>query len=199
MARPVEFDRQTVIHKAMDLFWRNGYTATSIQDLLEATDLNRGSLYTAFGSKRQLFLEALAEYGRMRVTQIQTVLQAAESPLAGIYTIFQDLIKESVQDEQGYSCLMVNTILEMSAHDREMIQIIGGMMEQIEALFCQAIIAAQQQNLLPATKNAQSLARFLITGISGLRVLAQTRPGQAAIADVVNNLLQGLAEQNTQS
>ncbi len=189
MARPIEFDRQTAIDQAMKLFWRNGYAATSIQDLLTATDLNRGSLYAAFGSKRQLFLEALTTYSRRRVTKIQTMMATAASPLAAIATVFQDLVEESVHDQEGYSCLLVNTILEMSAHDQEVIQITAAMMAEIEALFYQALVVAQAQNALAIDKDAQSLARFLMTGISGLRVLAQTRPARPVLEDVVKQLL----------
>jgi TetR/AcrR family transcriptional repressor of nem operon len=59
MARPAEFDRNDVLNKAMDVFWRTGYTATSVSDLVHATNLKPGSLYAAFNSKRGLFLEVI--------------------------------------------------------------------------------------------------------------------------------------------
>ncbi|HRV92857.1 MAG TPA: helix-turn-helix domain-containing protein, partial [Anaerolineae bacterium] len=59
MARPREFDENEVLDKAMDLFWQKGYEATSIQELLTAMGISRGSLYDAFGDKHALFLAVL--------------------------------------------------------------------------------------------------------------------------------------------
>ena len=57
MPRPKEFSPDDAIEKAMQVFWHKGYEATSMEDLLTAMDLNRGSLYDTFGDKRQLFLK----------------------------------------------------------------------------------------------------------------------------------------------
>ena len=62
MAGVKQFDRGDVLERAMAVFWRNGYQATSIQDLVDATGINRGSLYTTFGDKRGLFLAVLEHY-----------------------------------------------------------------------------------------------------------------------------------------
>jgi len=60
MARPRNFSEESVLAQAADAFARMGYNATSIDDLLSATGLQRGSLYKAFGSKRNLFEKVLA-------------------------------------------------------------------------------------------------------------------------------------------
>jgi len=60
--RPREFDADVVIERAMGIFWSRGYHGTSLPDLLEATKLSRGSLYSAFGDKHTLFLRALDRY-----------------------------------------------------------------------------------------------------------------------------------------
>src|SRR5271170_4685314 len=62
MAGVKQFDSEEVLERAMVVFWRNGYQATSIQDLVEATGVNRGSLYATFGDKRGLFLAVLDHY-----------------------------------------------------------------------------------------------------------------------------------------
>ncbi len=62
MARHKKFEREEVLGKAMETFWRYGYQGTSIQDLLENMGINRGSLYDTFGNKRSLFLAAIAHY-----------------------------------------------------------------------------------------------------------------------------------------
>ena len=62
MARRREFDEQAVVANAMELFWRQGYRATTPRDLLTATGLSKSSLYATFGSKEGLFLAALDAY-----------------------------------------------------------------------------------------------------------------------------------------
>lgn len=62
MARPKEFNPAEALDKAMHVFWRKGYEATSMEDLLTAMDINRGSLYATFGNKRELFLKAMDLY-----------------------------------------------------------------------------------------------------------------------------------------
>ena len=62
MPRPPGYQRSTVLGRATELFWRRGYGATSVADLVTATGLKPGSLYAAFGSKKGLFLEVLAQY-----------------------------------------------------------------------------------------------------------------------------------------
>src|SRR6202011_688874 len=62
MAGVKQFDRDEVLDRAMAAFWTRGYEATSIDDLVQATGIGRGSLYGTFGDKRQLFLAALDHY-----------------------------------------------------------------------------------------------------------------------------------------
>ncbi|MET0311123.1 MAG: TetR/AcrR family transcriptional regulator [Burkholderiaceae bacterium] len=78
--RPRSFDREEALRRAMYVFWERGYDGTSIADLLRATNLNPPSLYAAFGSKEQLFREAVGRYGRVEGAAGMTAL--AESPTA---------------------------------------------------------------------------------------------------------------------
>ncbi|MCZ6578878.1 MAG: helix-turn-helix domain containing protein, partial [Gammaproteobacteria bacterium] len=67
MARPREFDEIKVKEALMRVFWEKGYEATSMQDLVEATGLLKGSLYGAFGDNRALYMVALAQYDHTRI------------------------------------------------------------------------------------------------------------------------------------
>jgi TetR/AcrR family transcriptional regulator, copper-responsive repressor len=64
--RPRSFDRDAALAAAMEVFWEKGYEATSISDLTAAMDINPPSLYSAFGDKEKLFLEAIDSYARRR-------------------------------------------------------------------------------------------------------------------------------------
>ena len=84
MARPREFDRDGAVERAMSVFWRKGYAATSTDDLLRAMNIGRQSMYDTFGDKHRLYLEALEKYQRERVAENIRRLRSTASPLAGI-------------------------------------------------------------------------------------------------------------------
>ena len=78
--RPRAFEPETALVQAMDVFWRDGFAATSLDDVSAATGLNRPSLYGAFGDKRALYLKAYDQY-RSRVNEQFRPLFAAREPL----------------------------------------------------------------------------------------------------------------------
>ena len=88
MPRTIDFDRDEALLKAMMLFNEKGYTACSIQNLLNAMGLNPGSLYAAFGDKRRLYLEALNLYEQFSVDQFEAVLLSDDSPIQNIHAFF---------------------------------------------------------------------------------------------------------------
>ena len=67
MARPREFDIDEALERAMDVFWTKGYDGASLQDLLEAMNIARGSLYKAFQDKHSVYLAALDRYDRTEI------------------------------------------------------------------------------------------------------------------------------------
>lgn len=82
--RPRGFDRTAALDAAMALFWRRGFTATSIADLCAAMGIASPSLYAAFGSKEALYAEALARYVDRAVPAIWAPLEAASTARAGL-------------------------------------------------------------------------------------------------------------------
>lgn len=169
MARPAGFDREQVLGKATATFWEQGYHATSISDLVEATQLQPGSLYAAFESKRGLFLAALDHYARQSKQRLRQVLAGAQGPLAGIREFFGQLA--SAGSPPGRGCLLVNTVLEVGRHDPVVQARVKAHLAEIEGELRSALQQAQAQRQLGADRSPEALARFLMTTIWGLRVL----------------------------
>jgi len=172
MARPASFDREQVLDKATAVFWEHGYGATSISQLVEATQLKPGSLYAAFDSKQGLFLAALDFYAAQSLKRLRDILAEASDPLEGIHRFFGQLVPDGGDGKPGRGCLLVNTVLEVGRHDAEVQARVKAHLEEIEGVFRVALEEAQVQGLLAAGKSSQSLARFLMTTIWGLRVLS---------------------------
>jgi AcrR family transcriptional regulator len=118
MPRPRSRSREAVVAVAKDVFWENGYEGTALSELERRTGSNRSSLYAEFGSKQQLFVEALDLYYDEVVDPLISALEAGES-LASIGSFFAGvkglILEQRATDRRG--CLLVNTIAELSPHD----------------------------------------------------------------------------------
>lgn len=118
MARPKSYATEDVAALAMQQFWRHGYYATSMDDLVRATGTSRHGLYKEFGDKRGLFVAAFENYVNTVVTPAFAVVEA---PGAGLAQIRQYLYTQINRAEQtglpGPGCLVANTMVEAAPHD----------------------------------------------------------------------------------
>ncbi|MEV5711169.1 TetR/AcrR family transcriptional regulator [Actinoallomurus sp. NPDC052274] len=189
MARTREFDTDTVVRSAMELFWRRGYEATSIQDLVEATGLGRGSLYAAFGSKDGLYETALRRYVEMSSARMTARLERDVPVRDVIRDLLLSLVDEAARDADRRGCLVTNTAVERLPHDavsgRIVADALGGVRESIAA----ALTRARERGELPPDADVPGLADFFITAIQGLRVMAKAGPDRRRLAGVVETAL----------
>jgi TetR/AcrR family transcriptional repressor of nem operon len=189
MARPAQFEREAVLDKAMQAFWDHGYCATSMAELMKATGLQPGSLYGAFDSKQGLFLAALDHYGERGAGRLRQALADADSPLQGIRGFFRRLAGDIADPKARRSCLLVNTVLELSRQDAAVQQRVNSHLDAMEELFRQALEAARTSGELAPDKDPAALAAFLMTSIWGLRVLGGTDPAPERVHAVLEQLL----------
>jgi AcrR family transcriptional regulator len=98
MARPRTFDEHTVLEAARDAFWKTGYAATSMDDLTAATGLGKGSLYAAFGGKRELFDRVFRDYCAAATAHTQAQLKG---PDAGAYKRLRAYVLDTAADSAG--------------------------------------------------------------------------------------------------
>lgn len=196
MARPIEFDREEVLQKAIGIFWQKGYSGTSIKNLVEATGLQPGSLYSAFGDKRGLFLAAIDGYFEGMKRMIFTMLHTDQTPIVRIETFFNRLVSDSVTDEHRKGCFLVNTLLEIPVHDQEINSRLQAMFGLVENEFRDVLKEHIASGGFDSKQSPEELARFLITGIYGLRVFNKTQPDRMALKSIVDNLLSVLRGQS---
>ncbi len=133
MARP-QFDRDEVLDKAIELYWQHGYSASSMQQVVNTTGLKPGSIYLAFGSKEGLFREALERYAQKSLAKIRESLEAAPSVGEGICALLETNIQESTRQDYC-SCFLVKTRLELAAEGNELHKVASAKLDEIEALF----------------------------------------------------------------
>lgn len=189
MPRPAQFDRNLVLEQSMNLFWKNGYTNTSIQQLGEQMNMRPGSLYAAFNSKRELFLQALDLYFERSSSVLTQRLKSDGTALQGIHQYFAALIENVLDDKAIKGCLMINTATELATRDEEVRQRLQAMFESHQQQFYQILLTAQQNGELREDKDPQSLAAFLLMGVRGIRLYSQTGIAREQLHSLVNNLL----------
>ena len=193
MPRPPSFDRAEVIELATEVFWQRGYTGTSVSDLVQATGLQPGSLYAAFGSKKGVFLEVLKAYQADSAGRLEDSLRQTDSPLEAIEGFFERLVDETLEDSRHRGCLMVNAMLEYSRHDADVQgQLVGGL-HRMEALFGRALRRAGEQGELDPRLDVDATAAFLVNNLWGIRVMCRGRPSRDAVEGVVRTVLTALA------
>lgn len=190
MARPVEFDRDTVLDNATNTFWQNGYFATSIADLVEATRLKPGSLYAAFESKEGLLLATIDFYGQRSLNKVRHYLDEAKMPLEGIRNYLSQLATARKQDEHYCGCFLVNTVLEVAPHNEKVRERVSHYLDQIEDAFLKAFQAARREGALGKDKDPKSLAKYLMVTIWGIRVLQKISSDEKTLKAVKKQFFQ---------
>lgn len=169
MARPVEFDVDRARERAMLLFWRKGYQAASLPDLLEATGIGRSSFYAAFGDKRALF-EACLDLFAERTRGILRRARADRPPLDALRHFLERHLERDSRGEAGLGCLLVNTVLETAGVDDVLSERASGHLAEIERLFGETL---RDAGCAPA--RAAEFAAMLMLLNEGVRVASRRR------------------------
>jgi len=171
MSRPREFNPDDAIEKAMQVFWHKGYEATSMEDLLSAMDLNRGSLYDTFGDKRQLFLKVMDRYCTTFVGPKFFLLNQPGPALPTLRRFIHGMIEGALADPQRRGCLIANTVMELSPHEKEIAGTLRQALKMAEDTFFKVLVRAKLQGELKHDKDPRALAGFLTTMMQGTIVM----------------------------
>ncbi len=182
MPRPKEFNPDDAIEKAMQVFWHKGYEATSMEDLLSAMDLNRGSLYDTFGDKRQLFLKVLDRYCTTVVGSKFSLLDQPGPALPTLRRFITGMIEGALADPQRRGCLIANTVMELAPHEKDIAGTLRQAQKTAEDTFFRVLVRAKQQGELNNQKDPRTLACFLTTMMQGTIVMIKA----GAPAEAVN-------------
>ena len=189
MARPREFDPDTVLERAMMVFWSKGYEATSLDDLCEATQLNRSSLYSTFGDKRSLFIRTIDRYGDDAVSRVSAAL-SQPVPIREALTAFLDKMIDNIVAGPGrIGCFVGNCSAEVSQHDREVVSHVQRNVVRIEMTFREAFSRARERGELPPDSDVEALARFVFASIQGLRLIGKTTNDRRVLQDIARVML----------
>lgn len=173
MPRPRKISREHSLDRAITLFWDHGYRATSMDMLTEALGVARLSIYAIFGSKKALFLKALAHYHSTFFARISNHLEREQSTRAGLYTLMSELMAPR-DNGLRRGCFATNVALEMADLDPDIKIRVNAFFQDLVDLFTRAIHRGQQAGEIRQDWPAADLAQFLISSFEGVRVLEKT-------------------------
>jgi TetR/AcrR family transcriptional regulator, transcriptional repressor for nem operon len=189
VARPKAFDKDVALEQAMYAFWKCGYEATSMQDLVDAMGINRQSLYDTFGDKHQLYLEVLEHYRCGKAVTFLAPLGEPKPLRWRLEKMFDLIIEESVNDPDRKGCLIANATLELANQDKAVFDFVEENFKNSVRNFENLLTAAKAKGELSAQKNAKALAVFIVNTIGGLRVTAKASPDKIMLKSIVKTTL----------
>lgn len=190
MPRPREFDTGLAMHQAMDLFWQQGYSATSMPQLTSRLGIGSGSLYAAFGSKEGLYALALKRYCDGLIATLTEKIDSSAEIRVTIGELLLALATAGLAEpERG--CLLVNAAMERASHE-DTVERVKSTMAGVESVLTGALERARARGELGTDRSPVELARFLTTFIQGLQVMGTARADRAFLEDAVSGALRVL-------
>lgn len=174
MPKSKQFDREEVLTKAMEVFWRQGYEATSVQDLIAATGLKPGSIYDTFEDKHGLFMAAIQHYRQTVINRSLVILQAPGSARKAIENYFALILERFARAGHQFGCLMSNTTTELIVRDKKIAEAVNDHLQTIEKTFLEVLERGVRQGEFSPDRDLTALARFLTTCVVGLSVISKT-------------------------
>ena len=177
--RPRQFDTDEVLNNLVDLFWEKGYAAASMTDIVDATGLNKSSLYNSFGSKEEMFGLAIDHYLSMRTAVLHGVRDGT-SGLEDVFAFIDAVYQESTGPMRSRGCLAVNSTTELGNRDDAMVAISARFRDEIRT----SMRAALQRAAAAGEIRGEAIGHYTETLVSFMLSLAVIVRGGADHSEV---------------
>lgn len=189
MPKYKSFDEQEVLEKAMNLFWKKGYYATSIQDLVNYLGINRASLYDTYGGKKTLFEKTFLHYTTTNADAQKKFLDSHDDIRVGFKKLFDMAIQQSHLDEDHKGCFAVNSTVEFIPNERDFSSRVHQNKKQFEEMFFNYLLLGVERNQISEGKNLQAIATLFFTFYNGLKVVTKVDFDPVVFSKSVDALL----------
>ncbi|MEO1042549.1 MAG: TetR/AcrR family transcriptional regulator [Pseudomonadota bacterium] len=183
--------RTLVIEKATELFWRQGYDGVSIGDLVEATGLNRYTLYQAFGGKREIFIAVLRNYIDESSAEVEEAFALYKGdPFEAIYhSLYTRMLNP---DMFPAGCLMCTTSVDVAAKDPEVAEILKETVQGMMQVFCAKFEEARCASKAPSGQNSMAFAELATSLYFSLGVQARMGRSRESLAEALRTTVDSL-------
>ena len=182
--RPTLFENKELVSRAQSVFWEKGYTATSLNDLLEVTGIGSGSFYNSFkGGKKEVFKAAILQR-RESFNNFRKELEMSITPLELIKDFFRGIAKSS-REENLRGCIIANTVVEMTFLDDELEAEAVHILKDVEKMFTDVLVKEKLNGNLSNPLSGQVLGRYLVAFWCGLNTLRRIYPDRKVLAEQI--------------
>ena len=183
--RPLSFDRDAALQKAMLAFWRHGYETTSVSELTHAMGITAPSLYAAFGDKQRLFLEAMRLYAGSPY-ELDAALAEAPTARAAAQRMLYAAAKAFTADAMPKGCLLASATASGSAASADVQKEVANIRRDIKQRLQRRIEQDITEAILPAGTDSTALAAFIIALIQGMSVLARDGAAEQSLLPMID-------------
>jgi TetR/AcrR family transcriptional repressor of nem operon len=191
MARPKEFDRETALQEAVEVFCDHGYEGTSTEALLRAMGISRQSMYDTFGDKRQLYLEALQRYVADNVAEQIRALNTGASPLKGLEAALHALASRAAAGAAP-GCLGIGAICEFGRSDKEVATLSDTAGRTLLSALERRIAEGKTAGEIGADVDTRAAAQFVAATFTGIRVAARGGAAHEALRNIARMAIRSL-------
>ncbi|EZH75376.1 hypothetical protein ATO12_00950 [Aquimarina atlantica] len=192
MPKVETFNRNTVLQKATEVFHKKGYNGTSMQDLVDATDLNRSSIYNSFGSKLNMFLEVLSHYQSIYGNSFSQKLAQSYNATEAIEAIFDLYIQEIINDNDRKGCLVINCKSEMTNQEPLIKSFMEKNQDRMIAMLEDIVTKGQMEKIFNQNQTASQYALYLFSSIQGLRMTGILNKNENDLRNLTRTVLKVL-------
>ena len=190
--KPLTPRNEDIVERAMHLFWRRGYKKTSVEDLIQDAGVNRFSLYETFGGKHGLYLKALDKYRDDVFLKRMDQIDHYENGLVGIKEYFESLEQFLIDSEGNFTCLMMNSQIELVPKDKKVAKKVSFYFEKMEATFSHALARAKNAGDLAENTNISDLAKLLTGSAQGMCVMSKSQNADDFLKAYTRSILKTL-------
>ena len=183
--RPRAYDTDTALAQAMSAFWQFGYSATSLDQLSDATDMNRPSLYAAFGDKRALYLQTLERYTERSKEGIAKALDPQLSLAAGLQRFYDSALASYLPSgDPARGCYLIGTAVTEALGDEEVRKRLASALQEFEEMVAARIQQARDDGEIDATADPQALAMITLAVLYTMAIRARAGESRAVLKSV---------------
>lgn len=192
MPRVEDFVREDVLKKMVLVFHEKGYNATSMQDLVDASQLNRSSIYNSFGNKLSIFLECLRMYQGYLTRETSSILMQSSNSFDAISAIFNLFYDYTVADKDNKGCLLSNCVSEMANQNNQITTFLKHHQDAMLGLFEDLIYQGQQSGEINKNMTHEAYAAYLYSSIQGLRNVGILLNDKRKLKSIIDITLENL-------
>ncbi|WP_370980152.1 TetR/AcrR family transcriptional regulator [Agaribacterium sp. ZY112] len=193
--RKLEFDKQQALEAAMNVFWQKGYGAASLSDLTSSMGINKPSLYSAFGNKEALFLQATDFYVERIADKHAACLKLANTDLRTRLSLFlRSIMKSQFDASTPAGCYVALCAAETEAEDlpeaakNKVLEVA----ELSQRVLCELFLTDSEAQTHGLDKSAEASSHFLMALMHGTASLARTGKKEQELEQSIEFALRGI-------